>query len=85
MVRMTAHPTQLSREDVFDHTLHRLSCSASRLVEARVLWLLQPLEQTLPFRAVVLACSGRRQYEDGPLSLPLDKPRLLIRLTVHET
>jgi hypothetical protein len=46
--------------------------------------LLQHLDHTLPFRAVVLALSGRRQSADVPLSLPLEKPRLLIRLTVHE-
>jgi hypothetical protein len=61
IVRLTTQPTHLSREDVFDHTLHRLYCIASLLVEARVLVLLQHLDPTRPLRAFVLAFSGSRQ------------------------
>jgi hypothetical protein len=84
IVRITTHPTPLSLADVFDQTLHRLYCIASLLVEALVLLLLQHLDHTLPVRAFVLAFSGRRQSEDVPRSLPLEKQCLIICLTVHE-
>jgi hypothetical protein len=61
IVLITAHPTPLQLEDVFNQALHRFYCIASLLVETLVLLLLEHLDHTLPFRAFVLTFSGRRQ------------------------
>jgi hypothetical protein len=84
IVLMTAHPTPLQLENVFDQALHRLYGIASLLVEVLVLLLLEYLDHALPFRTFVLTFSRRRQQEDVPWSLKLGTSRLIISLTIHE-